>query len=307
MEWVEMTGRTVEEAKEAALDVLGVDFSEAVFEILEEPRTGFLGLSKKQARVRARVKPTTPRAKELRRDTRRRGSKGSSDGSPKPDKELVEAKESASGEVSAKHASTSARPARGGARERSRSERPKKAVKAIAEKGTEEQTVSTTEEGPSRIELAGAAQHFLAGLLGEMGLAGTVHVDHVDDESMELSILGDDLGVLIGSKGHVVSAVQELTRAIVQRAAGEGSGRVTVDVAGYRAKRVRALERFVTAVATEVLETGVEKALEPMVSADRKIVHDTAANIEGIGTRSEGYDPRRYVVLYRYDAESEQD
>ena len=55
MEWVEMTGRTVEEAKEAALDALGVDFSEVVFEVLEEPRGGFLGLSKKQARVRARV------------------------------------------------------------------------------------------------------------------------------------------------------------------------------------------------------------------------------------------------------------
>ena len=72
MEWVEVTGRSVEEAKEAALDQLGVDAQEAEFEVLEEPRSGFLGRLRSEARVRARVLPTAPRPKLERRDRRDR-------------------------------------------------------------------------------------------------------------------------------------------------------------------------------------------------------------------------------------------
>ena len=61
MEWVEITGRTVEEAKDAALDQLGVDTVDAEFEILEEPSRGLFGKTKGQARVRARIAPTSPR------------------------------------------------------------------------------------------------------------------------------------------------------------------------------------------------------------------------------------------------------
>jgi spoIIIJ-associated protein len=72
VEWVEVTGRSVEEAKEAALDQLGVDEQEAEFEVLEEPRSGFLGRLRSEARVRARVLPTAPRPKLDRRDRRDR-------------------------------------------------------------------------------------------------------------------------------------------------------------------------------------------------------------------------------------------
>ncbi|MST34570.1 hypothetical protein GHK86_17810, partial [Acidimicrobiaceae bacterium USS-CC1] len=72
MEWVETTGRTIEEAKEAALDELGVDEQDAEFQILEEPKLGLFGRIRSEGRVRARVRPTTPRAKEDRRDRRRR-------------------------------------------------------------------------------------------------------------------------------------------------------------------------------------------------------------------------------------------
>src|SRR5215831_2163758 len=72
MEWVETTGRTVEEAKELALDQLGVDEDDAEFEIVEEPRPGLFGRVRGEARVRARVRPTQPRPKVDRRDRRRR-------------------------------------------------------------------------------------------------------------------------------------------------------------------------------------------------------------------------------------------
>ena len=72
MEWVETTGRTTEEAKDHALDQLGVDESDAEFEIVEEPRPGLFGRIRGEARVRARVRPTAPRPKTERRDRRRR-------------------------------------------------------------------------------------------------------------------------------------------------------------------------------------------------------------------------------------------
>src|SRR4051812_34780158 len=75
MEWVETTGRTLEEAKDAALDQLGVAEDDAEFEVLEEPRRGLFGLLGSDARVRARVRPTVPRPKDDRRDRRRRGAK----------------------------------------------------------------------------------------------------------------------------------------------------------------------------------------------------------------------------------------
>ena len=78
MEWVETTGKSVEQAKEAALDQLGIHEDEAEFEVMEEPRPGLFGRMRGDARVRARVAPKAPRAKQERRERRRKsGSEGS--------------------------------------------------------------------------------------------------------------------------------------------------------------------------------------------------------------------------------------
>ena len=75
MEWVETTGDTLEEAKNLALDQLGVAEDDAEFEIIEEPRPGLFGRTRGEARVRARVRPTTPRGKTERRDRNGRGER----------------------------------------------------------------------------------------------------------------------------------------------------------------------------------------------------------------------------------------
>ena len=72
MEWVETTGRTIDEAKELALDQLGVHEEDAEFDVLEEPRPGLFGRIRGEARVRARVRPTQPRPKTERRDRKRK-------------------------------------------------------------------------------------------------------------------------------------------------------------------------------------------------------------------------------------------
>ena len=144
-----------------------------------------------------------------------------------------------------------------------------------------------------------AATSFLNGLTTALGVEATVSVVPVEsDDDLEARIEGDDLGVLIGPAGQTLSALQELTRLAVQQArGGVRGGWLRVDVSGYRVKRREALERFTAQVVEQVMAGGQAKALEPMSSADRKIVHDAATRLGGVTTSSEGEEPRRRVVI----------
>ena len=150
---------------------------------------------------------------------------------------------------------------------------------------------------------AAVAEEFLSGLISAFGVQGSVERTVLDDgETVEVAVEGADVGMLIGPRGQTLAAIQELTRTVVQRRAGEGQPRIVVEVAGYRKARREALERFTRDVANQVLATGVVRVLEPMPPADRKIVHDTVNTIEGVSTSSEGEEPRRRVVIQPSDA-----
>lgn len=152
-------------------------------------------------------------------------------------------------------------------------------------------------------EQATVVSEFLLGLAERFGATGsTTETERVDDETVEISLQGGDLGLLIGPKGQTLYLVQELARTAVQRrGGGVHEGRVRIDIAGYRKKRSEALARFTEQVAADVVASGSAKALEPMNAADRKVVHDTANGIDGVRTTSEGEDPRRRVVILPSD------
>ena len=137
---------------------------------------------------------------------------------------------------------------------------------------------------------------FVAGVVDRFGYTAETTV-RIEEEQIHVDVTGTELGLLIGPRGATLDALQELARTVIQRRSEEHAARVTVDVAGFRAKRAEALATFARGVASEVLATGVAEALEPMSSADRKIVHDTINALEGVVTTSEGADPRRYVVV----------
>jgi len=143
---------------------------------------------------------------------------------------------------------------------------------------------------------AALAEEFVRGVVERFGLAATVS-STIDDEHIKVSVDGDGVGYLIGPRGATIDALQELTRTIVQRRSEDAGGRVNVDVGGYRARRAAALAQFAQKVATEVIESGVPQALEPMNPADRKVVHDAVHELDGVTTSSEGDEPRRYVVI----------
>lgn len=143
------------------------------------------------------------------------------------------------------------------------------------------------------------AKDFVAGLIEAFGVEAEVTTERIeDDDAVEVQVLGEDLGLLVGPRGATLSSVSELTRtAVAQQLSGRLEGRLRVDIAGYRARRKEALVRFAGQVAAKVLESGNAAALEPMSPPDRKIVHDAVNDIEGVHTTSRGEDQRRHVVI----------
>ncbi len=317
MEWVQTTGKTVDEAKERALDELGVDDRDAEFEVLEEPKSGLFGLTRGEAKVRARVRPASPRPKQ-ERGRRRSGSggggrgrsgqggqggrRGGRDGGGQKARNGNGngAGEASEGDGETRRPEGAGRGGRGrqddgGDRSRSPRSGGGRARPRQDDRQKEENEAPMSEASVK--EQAAAAEDFLTGLVEAFGLTATVTAEEVED-AVEVAIDGDDLGLLIGPKGRTLWALQELTKTVVQRQQGGGlSTRIRVDVAGYRERRRVALERFTKDAAAAVLESGVARALEPMGAADRKVVHDTVNDLDGVTTRSEGEDPRRRVVI----------
>jgi spoIIIJ-associated protein len=290
MEWVETTGKTVAEAKEMALDRLGVADDDAEFEIVEEPRNGLFGLIRGEARVRARIRPTEARPKQERKRGRAdRSAPGSDTGN-----DDTAARAPTTSRPARRSAGTSGdRPSRERApRDRDRPRRPR------GDEGGHRPEFSDSPQDPpvDPAAVGAAAVAFVEGLVDAFGLAGTTELSSVDTE-FEVSVAGDDLGLLIGPGGRTLAAVQDLARVAAQRRLGDHETRLRVDVAGYRERRRAALERFARSVAAQVVETGNALALEPMPSADRKVIHDVLATIDGVGSHSEGDDPARRVVV----------
>ncbi|HEX3460240.1 MAG TPA: RNA-binding cell elongation regulator Jag/EloR [Acidimicrobiales bacterium] len=318
---MEASGKSLGEARESALDLLGVAEDDAEFVVLSEPKAGLFGRLRGEARVQARVRPMTPPPKRGRRqrpDRKRSGGEGAS---------------SSPGERSARRNGSSddgrqgaqSRPSGGQARSRNGSRRGKSETSNGTDPSRRSRDGSSNPNGSSS-DGAGqagkqpsgrrpeekegiveesltigqqgeAAKDFMAGLIREFGLDADIEVRELDEETVEVAAAGDNLGLLVGPRGATLSAVQDLTRTFVQRQSESRTDRILVDVGGYREKRSAALRRFTEGIVAEVKESGSERALEPMSAADRKVVHDAVNEIEGVQTRSEGDDPSRYVVI----------
>jgi spoIIIJ-associated protein len=297
MEWVETTAATVDDAKEQALDELGVDEQDAEFEIVDEPRPGLFGRMRGEARVRARVRPRTPRPKVDRRDRRRRRG-GSDDG---PGTTPAPRDDAGRGEAGRGDTATTRKTPAGKARGGRRSTSPARTAskrKAAAATAAPKEERAVSENAMTAEDQAERAGEFLGGLAEAFDLTGSVSTEQIIDDLIEVRLEGDELGWMIGPKGATLQSIYDLAKAVVQREAdGQRSGRFRIDIGGYRARRREALMRFVEQVAADVRESGSPRSLEPMGASDRKTVHDTVNEITGVATRSEGEEPRRRVVI----------
>ena len=311
MEWVETTGKSIVEAKERALDQLGVHEGDADFEVLEEPKQGLFGRVRGEARVRARVTPTQARQKVDRRDRKR------TDKPDKADKTNADKSNKASGVAGvaegeptrAPRASRAAavKPSKGTGKSTESTPAPRtRTVPANDTRSRNDISNETTNSGPSftgpKEQIVDAHQVgeeavlFMTNLVSAFGLTGTAELVQ-DGDDLEVRVHGHELGLLVGPRGTTLQAVQDLARVAAQRRLGDHETRLRVDVGGYRERRRVALGAFATQMATEVTTSNVARVLEPMSSADRKIIHDTLSGVDGIVTRSEGEDPNRRVII----------
>jgi spoIIIJ-associated protein len=327
MDWIEVTARSVDDAKELALDRLGVVEAELEYEVVDEPRKGLFGVGRGDARIRARVKPLSrekPSDRKRRRRPNERSSRGGQSGggqgggrggggARRGGRSAGTATKTDGDEASSRTdepeeaRQSPARPAGQGGARRRRGGRgrgsgsggaPRAASSGDSGADTEDNAIS--EVDVETLPVADQAEHaarFTDELIRTMGFTASIRTE-IDEDDVTINIDGDGLGALVGPKGVTVQALQEVVRAVVQHHAGGHSAWIHVDVAGYRERRRQALAEFARQVSAEVKATGEERAMEPMGAADRKVVHDVVSDIDGVDTTSEGEEPRRRVVVF---------
>ncbi|MGB6070017.1 MAG: R3H domain-containing nucleic acid-binding protein [Rhodococcus sp. (in: high G+C Gram-positive bacteria)] len=148
------------------------------------------------------------------------------------------------------------------------------------------------------VEEGEIAGDYLEQLLDVLDFDGDIDLDVEGDRAIVSIDGGDDLAKLVGRKGEVLDALQELTRLAVQQSTGERS-KLMLDVAGWRANRRTELGNLGAEAARRVLESGEREELTPMTPFERKIVHDAVAKIDGVASESTGVEPARRVVVVK--------
>ncbi len=287
---IEVRARTVELAIEAAMGELGVDDREQLaVEILQEPEKGFLGIGGQDAVVRVKKRRPRRRRNEKRRSTsdnrgndRSEPQSRSGDGRGRQDRSQSTKNE--------------------GNRQKSQS---KGRGRDMDRQDREEQPRIDDRPVLTIDDQARIAAEFLEGLVAAYGLEGTVSTK-VEEDVIIADVNGDQTEALVGVRGTVRSAIHELTRTVMQRYA-QDTARLRLDIAGYAERRRQALTIYAQQLIDQLLAEGGEIMLEPMSPADRKVIHDAAAENPSVRSYSEGEAPRRFVVLTRVDDDLEGD
>jgi len=304
MEWIETTGSTVDEAKDRALDRLGIAEDDMQFEIIEEGSNSLFRLKRKEARLRARVKPLNTRPKFDRRPrNKKQGRSAKNNNAPekvknnKPSKNVKKDNPRENNKKNVNNNKTD----KNAANTRKKRDTDIKSTK----KGSSKTDSSARSRGEETVEKnkmnleeqAEITEDFVSGLLERMDLQARV-VSSIEDNRAVVQAQGLNLGLAIGPRGETVRAITQLAHTMIQRLSdGEAEGKLTVDIGGYRERRRTFLAEFAVNQANEVIEEGNSVALDPMNASDRKVVHDAVSDIEGVTTRSEGSDYDRHVVI----------
>ncbi len=143
---------------------------------------------------------------------------------------------------------------------------------------------------------AADVREVLEQILGAIGVRAQIEIED-DDETLTATVVGRELGLVIGKHGQTIDAIQYLANAIVWRNRGDERKPVVVDAAGYRARRQSSLDALATRSADRAVSSGEPVELDPMTAVERKVVHVCLQDHPGVTTRSEGTEPNRFVVI----------
>ena len=153
-----------------------------------------------------------------------------------------------------------------------------------------------TAEPVDESELAAEVREVIERILDAVGVRARIEIIE-DDETVTATVVGRELGLVIGKHGQTIDAIQYLANAIVWRGRGDERKAVVVDAAGYRARREATLGALAQRSAERAVSSASPVELEPMTAVERKVVHVCLKDFPGVATRSEGTEPNRFVVI----------
>ena len=272
IKFIDMTGKTEDEAIRRALEQLGMERDDVSVEILERAKSGFLGIGGSPATVRVsyddgQPEPVKPEPKSA---------------APKAEKKPVYCAEVLQKEVRAREKQE---------REAKRGERR---AEPKAEKAPREPAMLGEE---IRDEKSEQIRTFLSGLLEHMDAKAEVKVYEVEKNRYKVILEGEKLGALIGRRGETLDAIQQLTNYSINRGGESKRARVQIDAENYREKREESLERLAQKVAGKVVKYRRNVTLEPMNAYERHVIHTALQDTQYITTFSIGTEPNRRVVV----------
>ena len=296
--FIDVTGKTEDEAVANALAQLGLDRDDVSVEILERAKKGFLGIGASPAKVRVTYEaaeepkpaPAPVKPAEVRKPVPPRAPERSTE-KPSPVEKAVPAAAVQEERKPERSEKKFPKPRSG--------RKPAPQQQAVEEAEAAAPAAAPADLGePCNDEKARQIITFLEGLLEHMGSTAKVKV-YLDPEGRYKVILeGEKLGALIGRRGETLDAIQQLTNYSVNKS-GEKRVRVHVDAEDYRLKREESLCRLAHKVAAKVVKYRRSVTLEPMNAYERHVIHTALQDYPGVTTYSTGTEPnRRTVVAY---------
>ena len=276
IKFIDMTGKTEDEAIRRALEQLGLERDDVSVEILERAKSGFHGIGGSPATVRVSYDDGQPEPKPEPVKPEPKSA------APKAEKKPVYCAEVLQKEVRAREKQE---------REAKRGERR---AEPKAEKAPREPAVLGEE---IRDEKSEQIRTFLSGLLEHMDAKAEVKVYEVEKNRYKVILEGEKLGALIGRRGETLDAIQQLTNYSINRGGESKRARVQIDAENYREKREESLERLAQKVAGKVVKYRRNVTLEPMNAYERHVIHTALQDTQYITTFSIGTEPNRRVVV----------
>ena len=287
MSYIDVTGKTEEEAIRKALEQLGMDRDDVSVEILERAKSGFLGFGSSPARVRVTYGPEE------------------SEVIPEPVKPVRKEPENKE-------------PVRENVRKEPKKEQPRQEKQPQQEKQPRQEKKPRPEKKPApeapkpqepevedlplcEDDNAKAIVKFLTGLLSQMESQAQIKVYETEKGRYRAILEGDKLGQLIGRRGETLDAIQQLTNYAVNSGADKRI-RIQVDAENYRRKREQSLESLARKTAEKAKRYRRSVTLEPMNAYERHVIHAALQDVAQVNTYSVGTEPNRRVVV-AYDRE----
>ena len=275
MSYIDVTGKTEEEAINNALAQLGMDRDDVSVEILERAKSGFLGMGAKPARVRVTYGPDEAPMEEITAPVK----PAVTEKKEEPKKEQPRPQQPKKEQPKAKQQPKQSQP-----------KREEKKPEAAAPETIAQELPECRDDNALRIAA------FLTGLLEHMDSPAAVKVYEEEKGRYKVILEGQKLGALIGRRGETLDAIQQLTNYAVNSGKDKRI-RIHVDAENYRARREASLESLAMKVAGKVKKYRRSVTLEAMNAYERHVIHAALQDVKGVTTYSVGTEPNRRVVV----------